>query len=99
MPCRDYEDDNNHWDGVQIQAQNDKLARIACNALTAFQEADPIAIAEFLENNEEADTWWTAHQKADAEEKARKEKEKAEKELKKQALAKLTAAERKALGV
>jgi hypothetical protein len=98
MPCRDYEDDN-RWVEPQLREQNSKLARIACNALAAFTEADPRAASKFLDDNDEADQWWSEHQKADDAAKAERERKAAEHKLKNSALAKLTPEERKVLGV
>lgn len=98
MPCRSYEDDYLQV-ASDTREQNNKLARIACSALNAFNEADPEACAKFLGKNHEAHTWWEGHKVADAAEKARVAKEKAEKKLAKAALAKLTPEERKALGL
>lgn len=98
MPCRDYED-SDRWANDDLRNQNDKLARIACSVLTAFIDADPIASAEFLENNEEADHWWDKHQKADADAKAERDRKIKEQTLKQNALAKLTSEEKKALGL
>jgi len=83
MPCRDYEDDN-RWVESQLREQNSKLARIACNALAAFTEADQ---------------WWLAHQKADAAARAERERKAAEHNLKQRALAKLTPEEKAVLGL
>lgn len=63
-----------------------------------LEKHDKNAYTQLLEWPELAD-WWTAHQKADAEEAARKAKLIAEKKAKKAALKKLTPEERKLLGV
>lgn len=82
MPCRDYEDDVNRTVEVPLQAdkkrikflekQNDKLARIACKALTQLEHLDTPAdiwfdFKFFLAENKEVKKWWKKHKKADAE--------------------------------
>jgi hypothetical protein len=98
MPCRDYEDDRN-WVNDDLRKQNDKLARIACNALSAFQESYPEACNDFLSTNKEAKTWWSEHQLADAAAKAEKERKAHEKKVKREALSKLSEEERRILGL
>lgn len=75
MPCRDYEDDRRYdeYDArVQsLKKQNDRLARIACRAMTALEQdgrADLLLLAD-----EEVRSWWEQHKIADA--KARAEAE------------------------
>jgi ABC-type cobalamin/Fe3+-siderophores transport system ATPase subunit len=97
MPCRDYEFD--YGDRSVLSEQNDKLARIACNALNAFAKADPEAVEKFLSKNKEAREWWSKHQEADRAEKERKLEENRVKKLKKEALSKLSDEEKKALGL
>lgn len=92
MPCRDYEDDNQYY-----QQQNDRLARISCKVLRAFEKSDPKALEKFLKKDTETREWWKKHKAADAAEQARKEEERKKKELKKSALTKLSEEERKAL--
>lgn len=99
MPCRDYESDS--W-GVSRSAPNlkgqmDKLARIACKAMTELVEQGK---ADFLLiRDDEVREWWIQHIEADR--KAREEKEKKDREAKirKEALAKLTPEEKKILGI
>jgi uncharacterized protein YcaQ len=99
MPCRDYESDN--WDysseNRQLKEQADKLARIACKAMSALEEN---GIEDFLilKDNEVAE-WWAQHKEADRKEKARiVEKERRER-VKAEALAKLSSEERELLGL
>ena len=100
MPCRDYEDDcNRNWVADDLRKQNDKLARIACNSLRAFFNADPATCQEFLDKNKEVNTWWEAHEIADAAAKAEREEQYRLKNLKQNALSKLTSEEKKALGL
>lgn len=98
MPCRDYEDDRN-WVDNDLREQNNKLARISCNALTAFSKANPEELAKFLHSNVEADYWWENHQAADKANNERIAEEKRKNKVKKAALAKLTPEEKKALGL
>ena len=101
MPCRDYETTSDYSDyEAEIRAltkQNDRLARIACKAMTAL-EKDGHADFLLLED-EEVREWWTAHKIADAKAKAAREEKARLARVKKEALAKLTKEERKVLGI
>jgi hypothetical protein len=85
---------------VALKNECDRLARIACKALTALETHDP-ELKGFKDR--ETKTWWKAHKKADAERVAKEEKEKAKKaeqdRLRKEALAKLTPEEIEAFGL
>lgn len=102
MPCRDYEDDQRIHDTYDseirsLKKQNDRLARIACKVMTVLEEdghADLLLIAD-----EEVRTWWVKHKEADAKAKAEREELARIARIKKEALAKLSAEERKVLGV
>lgn len=100
MPCRDYESDS--WgsgsaDRAKLKAQADKMARIACKAMTALEEN---GIEDFLVlKDEEVREWWAQHKEADRREQARiAEKERRER-VKAEALAKLSSEERELLGL
>jgi len=108
MPCRDYDYESSN-DYVSLRAMNDKLARIACKALTHIEESGDGLEILILKDPEIAD-WWPKHKEADRKERERKEadREKLRKKLeaienKKRALAsakaKLTSEELKALGI
>ena len=105
MPCKSYEDDYrsgeppDSWQyrELKLKANNDKLARIACKAMT---ELERNSIGDFLLlKDDEVRTWWLAHKEADrkaqeaAAEKARVAK------VKRDALKKLTDEEKKVLGI
>jgi hypothetical protein len=103
MPCKSYEDDyrsgspTDSWQYKELKANNDKLARIACKAMT---ELESNSIGDFLLlKDDEVRTWWLAHKEADrkaqeaAAEKARVAK------VKRDALKKLTNEEKKVLGI
>jgi hypothetical protein len=107
MPCRDYwPDANQEYHDKREKQQRDKLARIACNALTALEMARPgglgvqnalVDAGVSVKQIEEALTWWDQHKKDDAAEQARRDR-KAELKKKGQAiLAKLTPSQREAL--
>lgn len=74
----------------------DKLARIACKAMTELERVDP---TNKLFKNKEAKNWWTEHKIADARAMDAKRKQDEAKALRKAALAKLSDDEKKALGV
>lgn len=107
MPCRSYDTD---WFEEQrsyasresrlLKAEADKLARIACNAMSELEKLDPeLSMIKDIE----ARKWWTAHKKADALRKAKEAEEKAKKDaeekLRKEAIAKLTPEEIEAYGL
>ena len=101
MPCRDYEDDSRYVrDDYEIRAlkrQNDRLARIACRAMTALEQdgrADLLLLAD-----EEVREWWEKHKIADAKAQAEAEEKARRAVIRKEALAKLSAEERKILGI
>lgn len=108
MPCMSYDSGwandrsySNNREIKALKAEADKLARIACQALTALEQMD--SDASILHTDSELTRWWDAHKKADAArlDKERKEKEKKAKQarLRKEALAKLTAEERELFGL
>lgn len=76
MPCRDYETLGESYRSDRIDAleiQNNRLARIACEAMTELTKVKNLKgsgmTAETIE-------WWIAHQKADKAEQERLAKEK-----------------------
>ena len=101
MPCRDYETVSHHDEyDSQIRAlkkQNDRLARIACNAMTALEEAGQEDF--LLLKDKEVREWWAKHKEADAKAKAEREEKARMARIKKEALSKLSTEERKALGI
>jgi uncharacterized membrane-anchored protein len=103
MPCRSYEDDyrtgspTESWQYKELKANNDKLARIACKAMSELVKS---GYADFLVlKDDEVREWWEQHQAADL----KAQNEKAEKDrlakARKDALAKLTPEEKKILGI
>ena len=103
MPCKSYEDDyrsgspTDSWQYKELKANNDKLARIACKAMTELVKA---GYADFLIlKDDEVSKWWEKHQEADR----KAQEEKAEKrrvaKVKKEALSKLSDEEKKVLGI
>jgi len=107
MPCRDYEDDHNYERGWEAsKEQRDKLARIACNALTALEFARPgkLGVQLALKDAEveekhitELLTWWNQHKKDDEAQRRKVEAENKAQNMIQGALAKLNPAERKVL--
>lgn len=108
MPCISYESDwanhtsykRNHE--VQIlKAEADRLARIACQAISEIEKMD--SDADILHKDSELTRWWAAHKQADAARMAKEQKEKDKKaeqaRLRKAAMAKLTDEERAAFGL
>lgn len=99
MPCRDYESDS--WDysseNRKLKAQADKLARIACKAMSALEEMGKEDFLLLKDN--EVREWWAQHKEADRREQARiAEKERRER-VKADALARLSNEEKELLGL
>lgn len=91
MPCRDYSSDYDL--SVERQRKVDKLTRMLCTVLSAYNEAGIRKLpAEVRE-------WWREHQALDRQRLAAEEASRQRARLKKRALDKLTPEERKALGV
>ena len=101
MPCKDYEEydryDDYERDIRALEKQNDRLARIACKAMTALSK-DGHADFLLLEDDEVRE-WWVKHQEADRKAKAVEAEKLRIAQVKKDALAKLSAEERKVLGI
>lgn len=106
MPCISYDTEwanasrGRSAESIALKAECDRLARIACKAMTLLEQFDP-ELKSF--KDKEARKWWADHQKAD---KARMEKEAKEKakqdeqeKLRKAAMAKLTPEEIAAFGL
>lgn len=98
MPCRDYYSDDAHdWHREAYKEQCDKLARIACAAMT---ELEQVGKAEFLVlRNEEVRDWWEEHKEADRKERARIAELERRERVKQEALARLTDEEKELLGL
>lgn len=105
MPCRDYETHNGpSYTETRLKEQCDRLARIACKAMTAL---DKDGHADFLLlEDDEVREWWIKHQEADRKRIAEEARKKAEREEKRrlqkvkiELLDRLTADEKKALGI
>lgn len=109
MPCLSYDTEwahsaprstQNTREVALLKAECDRLARIACGAMTALEQLDP-ELKTFKDR--ESRKWWSDHKKADAARIAKEEKEKAKKaeeeRLRKEALAKLTPEEIAAFGL
>jgi ribosomal protein S1 len=103
MPCRSYEDDyrsgepTDSWQYKELKANNDKLARIACKAMTELVKA---GYADFLVlKDDEIREWWEKHQEADRKAREKEERKKERTKLRRAALRKLTEEEKIALGL
>ena len=96
MPCMSY-DDRPDYDARDWKKKTDKLARIACKAMTELVEQGK---ADFLIlRDDEVREWWEQHQIADRQAREAREKKEREARIRKEALAKLTPEERKILGI
>jgi HD superfamily phosphohydrolase len=102
MPCRDYEGPDS-WDSSRsdenrkLREQNDRLARIACKAMTALEENE---IEDFLLlKDDEVREWWQKHKEADRKEQARLAEIERRERVKSEALARLSDEEKELLGL
>ena len=96
MPCMSY-DDRPDYSSQDWKEKTDRLARIACKAMT---ELVKVGKADFLVlQDDEVREWWEAHQEADRKAREAKERKAREAQVRKQALAKLTDEERAVLGI
>jgi hypothetical protein len=101
MPCRDYESDNWDYDNsremAKLKKQVDRLARIACKAMTALEESEKEDF--LLLKDEEVREWWAAHKEADRKEQARIAEKERRARVKAEALARLSDEEKELLGL
>lgn len=106
MPCMSYETEWFHSNPrrthteTALKSECDRLARIACKAMTALEQLDP-ELKSFKDT--ESRKWWGDHKKADKARMDREAKEKAKLEeqekLRQAAMAKLTPEEIAAFGL
>lgn len=97
MPCRDGPDDAYFL--AEAKQRLDHVTRLLCFVMGRLEATPKSPYSELIMSNADLREWWTSHKVEDMERLAR-EKEAEEKEAtKKAALAKLTAKERKALGL
>ena len=101
MPCMSYDtnwaNDSNDRDVKRLKAEADKLARIACAAMT---ELEKMGKEDFLIlKNEEVGHWWAAHKEADRKERERVAEKARRERVKKEALDRLTDEEKELLGL
>ena len=102
MPCQSYDDDwrnesSNERKVKELKRQVDKLARIACKALTELEKNEVEDL--LLLKDEEVRVWWKKHKEDDAREQARLAEIGRKERVKQEALAKLSDEERKLLGI
>jgi predicted Rossmann fold nucleotide-binding protein DprA/Smf involved in DNA uptake len=81
------------YNGAMKKEEADKLVERLCSIL---KNTDPKKIKEY---SLEMQVWWRDHQKADAQRDALEKSKQHEEQLRKQALSKLSKAERNALGL
>jgi cytosine/adenosine deaminase-related metal-dependent hydrolase len=101
MPCMSYESnwasDSNDRDIKRLKSEADKLARIACKAMTELVKSGH---ADFLVlKDDEVREWWDKHQEDDRKAQEAKAERARRAKLKKDALAKLSDEEKKILGI
>jgi hypothetical protein len=90
-------DDRPDYSDREWKNKTDKLARIACKAMTELVEQGK---ADFLIlRDDEVRDWWEAHQEADRKAREARERKAHDAQVRKEALAKLTPEEKKILGI
>lgn len=96
MPCQSYEtsyDDSS----AKLKKECDRLARIACKAMTALEEDGK---ADFLLlKDDEVRAWWKKHKEDDAREQARVAEQERRERIKSEALASLSDEAKELLGL
>jgi hypothetical protein len=89
--------DSNDRDIKRLKSEADKLARIACKAMTELVKSGH---ADFLIlKDDEVREWWDKHQEDDRKAQEAKAERARKAKLKKDALAKLSDEEKKILGI
>ena len=101
MPCMSYDTNwaNSDSDSrvKKLKAECDKLARIACAAMTELEKQGK---EDFLIlKNEEVGHWWAKHKEADRKEQERLTEIERKKRVKEEALKRLTEEEKELLGL
>jgi len=101
MPCMSYDTNwassSSDRDVQRLKKEADKLARIACAAMT---ELEKMGKEDFLIlKNEEVGHWWAAHKEADRKERERVAEKERRERVKKEALDRLTDEEKELLGL
>ena len=101
MPCMSYDtnwaNDSSNSEVKRLKKEADKLARIACKAMTQLEKSGR---ADFiLIEDEEIREWWAAHKEADRKEQARVAELERKERVKAEALARLSDEEKELLGL
>jgi hypothetical protein len=90
-------DDRPDYSDREWKNKTDKLARIACKAMTELVDQGK---ADFLIlRDDEVREWWEQHQEADRKAREARERKERDAKIRKEALAKLTPEEKKILGI
>jgi hypothetical protein len=97
MPCRD--NGGPYTDAYEYQKKIDELTRLLCALCERVENQQRMVNVRLVTFPEEVGTWWGEHKRKDAERKNRENHEQYLRTLRQQGLAKLTPAERAALGV
>jgi hypothetical protein len=101
MPCLSYDTQwaakSDDYEIRKLKQEADRLARIACKAMEALTRADQ---ADFLLlKDDEVREWWIRHQEDDRRAQEKEAARLRREQVKQEALSKLTAEEREALGI
>lgn len=94
MPCNDWGSSGRGY--YEDTSRVDKLARIACNLARAIEKH---GLSVSVGTTKETQDWWQQHKRHDEARAKREQQERARQQERRKILAKLTLAERKAIGV
>lgn len=101
MPCQSYESSwassSNDREIQKLKKEADKLARIACKALTTLEENQIEDL--LLLKDDEVRTWWAQHKEDDRKAAEAAAEKRRIANMKKEALAKLSPEEKRVLGL
>lgn len=101
MPCQSYDtnwaNDSSNLEVKRLKKEADKLARIACKAMTQLEKSGR---ADFiLIEDDEVREWWAKHKEADRKERERVAERERKERIKAEALARLSDEEKELLGL
>lgn len=102
MPCYDVRDEPAYV-AREYQQKVDKLTRLLCEACTVLEDKCSAASVNYPELkdhvSDELGQWWDAHQEMDRKRKAAEAKSKAARRARKDALSRMSAEDRRILGL
>lgn len=95
MPCDSGMSYGSGYNDAAVRAELERLTRVSCDVLRVVTQAG-VPLTNF---SEETQKWWLAHQQVDAARIERERQASFQSQVRQAALAKLTPAERRTLGL